>query len=196
MDYKKCGSCWFPLVLSALGVLIAGWLWAGDQSVSDENHLMENSQVFFLMLAVGLHLKHRLTLQLPLARICHMTLALLCLSVMIREIDIDKLGTHTGWDTLEKIIRGVLVLFWVVHVVSVWRCLGALWALREKILFSQTSFLTAIAIGFYCVSYLFDKRLIPVEADLSQFIEESIQLTGTIFFFAASLLPLSQVRSD
>jgi uncharacterized membrane protein len=183
---------WFvvPLLASAIIILVEWFLWLGNRAVTEENHSLENLQLAFLILAVGFHLKQGFRVGATPLRICHLVLALLCFSVFLREFDIDKIGAEEIWGTIETIIRSIAGLAWIYIFYLVVRNLQALWDLRLKILLSVNSLLVATAIAFYLASWFFDKELVPVPLDVSKFIEESVQLTGTVFFFASSLRPI------
>lgn len=186
-------DAWYflPVSVTVLFVAIAFYLWLGDKSISDENQLMENSQVVFLALAGGFHLKQRLRISLSSFRIYHSILAMFCFSVMAREIDINMIGTAQIWGTIEIAVRFCIVVTWLLLAYYAVRRLPELWVNRFSIVFSPNSLLTVFAIAFYLASWFFDKQVVPINEGLSQFIEEALQLSGTIFFFTSSLKPIS-----
>ncbi|MFP4347933.1 MAG: hypothetical protein ACOC3W_00485 [Thermodesulfobacteriota bacterium] len=150
---------------------------------------MENAQVFFLALAVFLNIRHLSYVENNTIRISHAVLGMLFLSIMIREVDINRLGSAAIWERAELVIRLGAAVVWLYLGALVFRKWKTLWPARFPILFSPTSFLTAIGIVFYMISWYFDKSASPNQ-EWNRLWEELLQLNGTIFFFAASLRPL------
>lgn len=184
-------------MLSATLALVAYFLWVQDNGATRENGPIENSQVFFLALAFALHIyqQGRLRQQITsvpineakLAGICHLTLAMLALSILVRELDIDKLGVSAGWHWLELTVRAAGVGAWLLVLSYVYRQWAPLWSRKWVILCTATSVLTGIGVAFYISSWFFDKSVVPINAAASQLWEETLQLTGTIFIFSAAL---------
>jgi hypothetical protein len=189
---KHNTRAWYflPIAISILWVAFSWFLWLGDKSISNENRFMENSQVVFLALAFAFHWKQRLETAHPPIRACHSVLAMLCFSVMVREIDIDKIGGTRMWHIIENAIRFCVVSAWLSLAPDIARNFSKLWATRFGIFFSPNSLMTAVAVAFYLASWFFDNHIVPIDRKTSQFIEESLQLSGTAFFFAASLKPI------
>ncbi len=180
----------FPVIIAAAFILFAWFLWIEDRSITEENGLLENLQLLFLSVGLGFHLKQRSGSLTTATRICHSTLALLCLSIILRELDIDEIGTTGMWSLVETVARLATAFAWLLIMYVVAMNFRGLWAYRWEIGFSITSVATAIAIVLYIVSWPFDKGYIPVAPDISQFIEESLQLTATVYLMAASLRPI------
>lgn len=169
---------------------LGGWLlWAEGFSITEENALLESSQVSFLALAVCLSVRHVSCVENNTVRISHAVLGMLFLSIMIREVDINRLGSAAIWKTVELVIRLGAVVVWLYLSALVFRKWKPLWCNRFQMLFSATGFLTALGILFYMISWYFDKSASPNQ-DWNRLCEELLQLNGTIFFFAASLRPL------
>jgi len=181
--------CLIPILLCGLCILGGGLLWAEGFSITEENALLENSQVFFLALAVCLSVRHVSYVENNTVWISHAVLGMLFLSIMIREVDIHRLGSATVWETVEWVIRLSAVFVWLYLSALVFRKWKRLWRIRSQILFSPTSFLTAVGILFYMISWFYDKSASPNQ-EWNRLWEELLQLNGTIFFFAASLRPL------
>ncbi len=173
--------------------LLANQLWHQDTSVTLENHLIENTQVLFLVLAVLLHTLQ--SIRLPATdttdRLSHQVLAMLCLSVMVREIDIDKLGPQAGWALVETVIRLAGSAVWVWLLARLYGHRQRLWRKKAAILCTPQSILTGIGVLLYMSSWFFDKSIVPLPADRSQFWEETLQMSGTVALFTAALRPLS-----
>ncbi len=181
--------CLIPISICMLCDLGGGLLWAEGLSITEENGLLENSQVFFLALAVCLSIRHVSYVENNTVRISHAVLGMLFLSIMIREVDINRLGSAAIWEKAELVIRLGAAVVWLCLGALVFRKWKTLWRTRFSILFSPTSFLTALGILFYMISWYFDKSTSPNQ-EWNRLWEELLQLNGTVFFFAASLRPL------
>ena len=185
---------WFliPFALCILCDFAGGLLWAEGFSVTQENGLLENSQIFFLALAVCFSIRQGSRTEGGTFRISHAVLGLLFFSVIVREVDIDRLGAAPAWETTEFVIRLVLVLIWVYIGALVYRKRLSFWRFRFRILYSPNSILAAVGILFYVLSRYFDKAE-SGNQDFNRLWEELLQLNGTIFFSVAALrqLPLS-----
>lgn len=164
-------------------------MWQQDNAVTHENRAIENTQVFFLLLATALHALQtgRQPISFNVARICHMVLGMLCLSILVREIDIDRLGPQPGWAIAENLIRLTGGAAWIWLLTHVCHYRQPLWRNRADILRTTTSLLTGIGVLLYMTSWFFDKSVVPLPANLSQLWEETLQMSGTIFLFTAAL---------
>lgn len=177
------------ITLALVCALVANRLWQQDMTVTYENRLIENSQVLFLILATALHTLHASRQQADAltSRVCHQVLAMLCLSIMVREIDIDKLGPQAGWALAENLIRVVGGLVWLWLLVLIYQKRRWHWPRRGEILATPTSLLTGAGVLLYMASWFFDKSVVPLASAPSQLWEETLQLSGTIFLFTAGL---------
>lgn len=177
-----------PVLVSAFCAWVVIALWIDDKTIAEENGLLENGQVTLLVLAGLLHFIQRSRIDSSsVVRICHVVLGMLCLSIVVREVDIDKIGPAVAWKTAELIIRLCVVLVWCVVGAHVFRRLAELWQHRWGVLFSITSWLTGIGVVLYMVSWFFDKCVGSMGPATSRLCEELLELSGAIFFFTASL---------
>jgi hypothetical protein len=172
-----------PALVSAFCAWVVITLWIDDKTIARENGLLENGQVTLLVVAGLLHFIQRSRIDSSsVARICHVVLGLLCLSIVIREVDIDKIGPAAAWKTAEFIIRLCVVLVWCVVGAHVFRHLLELWRHRWGVLFSMTSWLTAIGIVLYMAAWFFDKSVESLGPETRRLCEELLELSGGIFF--------------
>lgn len=157
--------------------------------MTQENRAIENTQVFFLMLATLLHAlqTHRQPPSSKVVRVSHMVLAMLCLSIMVREIDIDRLGQHPGWAITENLIRLSGGAAWLWLLTHAYRIRLLLWQSKADILRTTASLFTGLGVLLYMSSWFFDKTVVPMSANLSQLWEETLQMSGTVFLFTAAL---------
>lgn len=173
------------LIASLLCTTGAFFLWLGDEEIVKEDHLIENTQVALLLLAFAVHGGRAVLRPSPLDRLVRIGLALLCLSMLLRELDIHRLVSPAA----ELTLRGMVVVGWVAYVAVVVPRLDALWQGRWRLIFSWCGIFTAAAMGLYAFSLPFDKMLIPLPEYTAKFIEQGVlQLNATIFFFTAAAL--------
>jgi len=178
----------FPACIALVASTITYFLWRLDSKITGENRLIENCQVSLLGLASLIHfIKSRGILDSPLAKICERVLGLLCLSLIVREVDINKLGDSSIWPGIERAIRVIVVAAWLPLAASVYRNLPLLWNDKARILMSSCAWLTGAGVIFYMLSFFFDKSLVPISASPSLLCEQLLQLTATIFYFSGAL---------
>jgi hypothetical protein len=177
------------IVIVALCAFVARQLWQQDISITLENRLLENTQIFFLSLATALHAlqSSRQPHHAKVGRLCHAILSMLCLSIMIREIDIDKFGPQPGWALVENMIRLTGGVVWVWLLTRVYGARQRVWLRKTEILWTPTSILTGLGVLLYMSSWLFDKSVVPLPTAQSQLWEETLQMSGTVCLFTAAL---------
>lgn len=184
------------VVFLSICAFAANRLWQQDVTVTYENNILENIQVFFLTLATTTHLWQlsRQPAGAATARMCHMVLAMLCLSIMVREVDIDKLGPQPAWGITENLIRLAGAAVWIWLIVHIYDKRLTLWRFRADILCTPTSVLTGLGVMCYMASWFFDKSVVPLPAERSQLWEETLQMSATVLLFTAALraIPLAK----
>ncbi len=84
-----------------------------------------------------------------------------------------------------------MVCAWLWIIYCVIKSFSTFWPIRWGILLSTKSLLTYTAIAFYLCSWFFDKNHVAVNFHLSKFIEECLQLAGTVYFLTSAMVPLS-----
>lgn len=178
----------FPTCIALVAGSLIYYLWRIDATITAENRLIENSQVALLGLASAFHFIRSSGVSIsPLAKICQRVLGLLFLSLIVREVDIDKLGDASVWRSVERIIRVIVVAAWLPLAASVFRNLRPLWNERAKILMSPCAWLTGAGVIFYMLSFFFDKSLVPILPSYSQLCEQLLQLIATICCFSGAI---------
>lgn len=165
-------------------------LWRLDNVIPTENGLLESGQLVFLILACLLssyHAKVQFN-QFPTERFLHIGLALFCFALILRECDIDQLGSSSNWKTLEIVLRSA-TLFAFIGFAGIIASKRSSLFLNFRIL-QQIPLIILALLG--CVSYLaswpFDKELFNLPEALSIFIEESFELNACVLFFFASFV--------
>lgn len=167
-------------------------LWSGAIIDTAENGVLELAQNIFLLLACLLHSNHSWTKpSISHERHWHSGLALLCFALLLREVDINRFGTSTTWGTIEIIVRGVTVFVGVIYAGLVF----SRWRLAAKNIRLLATSPTTILTGLGCVAYLsswpFDKMIFALPGDISEWIEETLELNATILLFAASTFSIN-----
>jgi len=177
-----------PSCIALVASTIIYHLWRIDATITGENRLVENCQVSLLSIASLIHfIRSGDVLGSPLAKICHRVLGLLCVSLIVREVDINRLGDSFIWPSIERAIHVVVVAAWLPLVASVYRNLRPLWNDKARIVMSPCAWLTGAGVIFYMLSFFFDKSIVPIPSSPSQLCEQLLQLTATICFFSAAL---------
>jgi hypothetical protein len=116
----------WPVLVSAFCAWGVAALWNGDKTIAEENGLLENGQVTLLVVAGLLHFIQRRRIDSSsVVRICHAVLGMLCLSVVIREIDIDKIGPAAAWGIAELSVSFLSGVYWARMFSGIWRHCGS-----------------------------------------------------------------------
>jgi len=178
----------FGFVLTASAIILFVF-WLRVPALANENHLIENLQTGLLLLAAGLHLiQPRVGRGVACDPILRVLLAFLCLACALRELDIDKLGDAAVYAQIEFGLRAVtlgsLLIFIGVNSRRVWQFVR-----HPQVLWRTTVFrLTVAGIGFYLLSWPFDKGLVPLTEGHALFIEELLELTACAHLAAAAVV--------
>ena len=182
--------------MAPTGLLLTGnffvlMLWHYGLVQAQENHVLELAQCAFLALACGVcsvRAWHLAKISLNLNFLLHAGLALLSYSFILREVDIDRLGTAPAWASLEQGLRLFGVALWLALLIFVVPRVRQLWAQRA-IMFKKPMVILAMMGGaLLLASWPFDKQVFTVLPYLtSQFIEELLELNGCMVLFFSSL---------
>ena len=158
--------------------------------MTEEGRLIENAKAGLLGLAAFYHLL-RLA-QLPERRILdvdvRVALALLCVALMVREVDIDRIGTSLWWALAEDVIRvvvGLAVLGWYGYLLTKFKLF---WQMKGRLICTSVVLLSAIGCVWYVDAWPFDKMLVLDDIQLSALIEITLELFATITLCLAAWL--------
>lgn len=173
--------CFYVLIL-LVAALLCTWGWHLDRQVTHEGRLIENTKAALLGLAAFYHLL-RLA-QLPNRQLIdvdvRIALALLCVALMVREVDIDRIGTSLWWAWAEDAIRvlvGLAVLGWYGYLLTKFKLL---WQMKGRLIHTSVVLLSAIGCLWYIGAWPFDKMLVLDDATFSALIEIILELFATI----------------
>jgi hypothetical protein len=193
---RSLGMTAIRLPMPVLGILGVGAatsvavyaLWLHDPSVVEENHLVENSQAGLLVLAAMIHGWRGWTMDIAERRL-RFGLALFCIALVLREVDVDRLGDEAIMSIVEPILRLTLVVVYVIWGWTSRDVLETLWSNRFPIAFSGVGWLVFAGCVLYGASWPFDRYPQQSGGDTAILFEETLQLLATMMLFLASLAP-------
>lgn len=185
------GRVWCVYVLLLLvAALLCTWGWWIDPQITEEGRLIENTKAGLLGLAAFYHvlrlaqLPERQTIDVDV----RIALALLCVALMVREVDIDRIGTSLWWAQAEDLIRivvGLAVLGWYGYLLTKFKLF---WQMKGRLICTSVVLLSAIGCLWYVDARPFDKMLVIDDLLLSALIEIILELFATITLCLAAWL--------
>ena len=181
----------------ALAFLIAGLLaicttlsyelWQSNPLVTAEGSLLESAQLAFLLLATLVQIGRALISRTSnLQQIVGVGLALLTFALFLRELDINKLGGGTNWDTLENVVRTIALVMILVFAWHASHRIKLIMHNIDKILLAPTILISLLACLLYACGWPFDKELINIDKSLSLWFEETLELNACLLLVCAS----------
>ncbi len=178
----------FVVISTMLGMsAIAYLLWQRSHEVAHENHLLEWTQVVFLLGAAATHAFHLRTSFAAASHHVRLVLALLCFSFAVREVDIDELSPVSLMPEIELAVRLVVLAAWLIVAWRTIRALDVLWTDRCQIWLSRIAIISIAGCALYVASAPFDKHPLWFGSRAtSRFIEETIQLNATYLLLIAA----------
>lgn len=177
------------LIIMVASTLVAVVWWPYDKSVVEENDVVESAQALLLLAGCAIHSVRARFQPGTFEQLFHMALALLCLSFVVREVDIDRMGEAPVWPIIEYFVRGVVVGLWVALIVLIVRRRehhAQLWQNDLRAALSPTGLYTAGGALLYGVSFFFDKQIAPLPPHVMVLFEETLQLNGTLLICAGA----------
>lgn len=176
------------ICLLVLLPITAFTLWKFEHGVTEENHILESAQAVFLLFSCFIHSRNAIRARsLRVEPLLFIGLALFTLSLVLRELDIDKIGPSSGWDTLQFVLRSIVVAFWVIFGLYLLPRLKELWRAKMRLLVMPVITLTAFGCCFYFASWFFDKEVFDLPKAPNKLIEQTLQLNACFVIFFASL---------
>lgn len=185
---------WMPLLLvlvtSLLATVATLVAWSVDEQVVDEDHFVEWTQAALLLMAAVVQggravVKRSTTLDM----LVRAALAMLCASMVLREVDVERLAGETYGTASEWTLRGLVVVGWLVYAAYAVPRRDFLWSQRRQVLRSWCGAFSAAGVALYLLSLPFDKQIFPLAEFTTKLIEQGVlQLNATICFFAAAAI--------
>lgn len=185
---------WITLALCSAATVGGFFLWRKVDGVLEENHVIESTQAVLLALATALHWLRMRAATVPAALSFHATLAILMVSLFLREVDIDDFGESLFWEWIELIARLGAGIFWIFLGVHLIRRRNVLEREPRGLAFNPCSRFVWLGIALYATSWFFDKEIYPLTLTTSMFFEETLQLNATLLFFLGALLARGMER--
>jgi hypothetical protein len=161
-----------------------------------ENGGMENAQALAIFLSSILFLLSAMRRQFP-ERVLFLALTLLCLSFLLRELDMEDLGLNpmVTWLT-SGIGRNLVVsLSWSFFLLFTFFYRDRLWKAFRAWAISPEGKVMILAGTFFVLAWPFDKEFLPILSETSRFFEELLELNGCMLIWISSLFSFSQTYS-
>ncbi|MEX0885792.1 MAG: hypothetical protein WD009_05055 [Phycisphaeraceae bacterium] len=178
---------WFLLLAGS--TYAAFLLWRRDPQVLEEHQLVESTQTAVLLTACAVHGVRGWRAAGSVETVARLGLAMICLSFAVRETDIDRLSESPVWPVTELVARGIVVVIWIALGVWALRRAGELLAGWRTAL-GPAAWCAAAGGALYVASFALDKRMLPLTAETSLFVEEAVQLNACLLLLAAGTVPM------
>ena len=175
--------------LMILATIVFSLWWRADPTVAQETGAMELTQAVFIFLSLFLCLWGGLVCRRRQGRFPFGFLSLFFLTLLLREVDVEKLQVP-GWLVLWTSGWGrnlLLTAAWVGYFVSALKKISLTWSLFSGFLFSLPGFFCVAGGVFYLLGLPFDKGLFDVTASRNLFYEEIFEFHGTLNFLFCAL---------
>lgn len=180
-----------PFIMGASFIMIftgVFWAWSIDPTITAENDLLEAGQAALLILACLAHGFHYGNSGKTLDRYLHFGLTLLCFGILLREFDIDKLGSSPVWASVETVVRAVAVITFLIYLILSLKKISFFCKNIDKIYTSPMILVTFLGCSIYMTGWLFDKMIFSIAIDLSVLFEETLELSATLLLFVSSTI--------
>jgi len=164
-------------------------LWLQQPQLAEENGALEHFQVGLIALACFIHSVHSIKFNTSsLGYVIRAGFALLTYSFLLRELDIEHLGSSPLWATLERALRILRVVLWLGFFVFIAKKAKLLYGQRAGLSTSTTFWLSAAGGMFLIAGGIFDRHIFSsIPFSLSRLAEEVLELNGYFLIFVASL---------
>lgn len=179
----------FSLISVTCIIVITGAFvtWIFDPKAVTENGLIETGQNAFLALACLSHGYHCRNTPDSLDKYLRFGLALFCCGILLREFDLDKIGSAAIWKPIETLIRASVAVIFLVYLALMLKRFELLRSNIGTILYCPMILLTLLSCFIYLSGWPFDKELFPIPTSVSVLIEETLELNATVLLFLSSL---------
>lgn len=160
-----------PLWMLVALLLISGEsyrLWSHGLISTSETGLLEVGQNIFLFLACLLHSYHSSNDKAdPLHRYLCAGLALLCLTLLLRELDIEKMGSGNQWKNVELLIRGLAATGIIIYCGKLFNDPTITWSALKSVATMPILLFSLWGVCCYFCGWPFDKSLFAIPQGLS-----------------------------
>jgi multisubunit Na+/H+ antiporter MnhB subunit len=191
---KESSSLHFALRLALGSVTVSCvlfWIWLREPGVAEEDGLMEWTQAVFLGLAWLCYFRRSRD---PGAGVVEYAvfqgLALLNISFLARELDIDSWGNPAIAEPAQTLFRAALIALWLVFGRFLWANLKGLWQAVPDTIGRPMIIWAFFGCCFYLVSWPFEKELFPMSESSMKFTGQLAQVHACALLFLSSLTRL------
>ena len=163
-------------------------MWKADWRVADENHAMEWLQISMLAAAAGAYFIRSYHAAKVVDRFTWAVMMLICLCFMLRELDLELLLPDPVAVLIERGLRIVVVVAWLI--------LGAFaWQHRRELVGNTLLFIKSLPGIFilaggvlYVIAWPLDRtHVLPLSDRQAMFVEELIECHATMLLLIAAV---------
>jgi hypothetical protein len=173
--------------------------WRADPGVARETGVMELTQALFILLSLVLCLWGGWGCRRRQGRYPFGFLSLFFLTLLLREVDVEKLQVPewlvlwtSGWGR-----NLLLAAAWAGYFVAALKKLSLTWSFFKDFVFSLPGFFCVAGGVFYLLGLPFDKGLFDLTVSRKLFYEEIFEFHGTLnFLFCALSAVLASVKDS
>jgi hypothetical protein len=162
-----------------------------------ENGAMENAQALAVFVSLCLF-SFSAARERNSKRVFFTGMALLCLSFLLREVDVEDLDVYR---VLILLTSGfgrnlLLVLLWSFYLSLVFKHSRSLWQLFTGWAKSFSGQAMIMAGIFFVLGWPFDREILPVSANISRLLEELLELNGHLLILLSSVSIYAETYRD
>ena len=172
-------------------------MWQFDNTIAEENHLLEFTQAISLTLAAAMQLvlahQHKAK---KLLFTVNIGLAFLFWCVCLRELEINKFGPKAIWSPIEHGIRYATGFALLCSLILVRGNIIPLLKNIKSLITSPAIFVVIMGCFAYIISWPFDKELLPISKSVSALCEETAELDASMLFVLAGFLRINNLRGS
>ena len=183
------------LILSANILFVYFSFLKGNNTICEENYFLENLQAILVATSGLVFLAYLVHMKKPYSFILW-SLALLCFSFLLHELDVEKhdlpkflvlLGSGAG--------RNIMIsALWAFVAVQLLRDFSRMKKVIRNYLLSYSGILLIICGGLLITGSLFDHKVIVIDVFFRRCYEELLELNGYLMLFGAALTSRSSLR--
>jgi hypothetical protein len=195
--YRLRAITWsFLVVILCTFTCLSVYLWQRNPVVAQENQLLENAQVILLLLALAINIFRMMeSNKAKLVRDIRIGLSLCTFALFLREVDIDQLNLGEQLRAIETSVRTVCGLLLLVFFAYLFRRRYYFWLHSREIIRSPMVYLSILGCLLYVAGWPFDKKVFSMDFNISQLIEETIELNAALIFILSSLADSKTVKA-
>jgi len=165
-----------------------------DVDTSEEG-ILEIMQAFFIAVSMVIYAFCAFFDRAIGTRLTSLTLSLLSLSFLLRELDVGKydipsifilLGSGIG----KNVLTGLL---WIFLFIVLFKLRKKFWQSNNGFLSSKQGQLLMISALMLLLGALMDKNIFSLETDTTRFYEELLELLGYVYLFTVSIFRLKNL---